>query len=180
MAHLRDQEAKLVFSLQRSYRDVIQYREELQTRHSLQEAALKQLKARLQKWTAGGVESMDLILRAQRNWVDAVRDEQAVVCNYRVALADFERQKGTILRSRQILIADGQLPAHVKPQASSQIRSWFQPTSHASQLGLPPPEFTSDAPSSNVDPFVSIPFDPMELPSAIPPLEEQASASRVP
>ena len=111
MAQFRDQEAKLIFSLQRSYRDVVQFREETQTRRSHQEAALKQLKARLQKWNAGGIESIDLILRAQRNWVDAVRDEQAAVCNYRVALADLERQKGTILSSRHVLVADDRLPA---------------------------------------------------------------------
>lgn len=126
LANLQDQEAKLVFSLVRSYRDLVQFREEIQTRHSQQEAALRQLKARLEKWNAGGVESVDLILRAQRNWVDSVRDEQVAVCSYRIALADFERQKGTILRSRQITIADGPLPAGVKPAASSQIRDWFR------------------------------------------------------
>ncbi len=62
---LHDQEEKLVLSLVRSYRDLVQFREEVQTRHSQQEAALKQLKARLQKWSAGGVESVDLILRCK-------------------------------------------------------------------------------------------------------------------
>jgi outer membrane protein TolC len=166
MAHLHDQEAKLVFSLQRSYRDVVQVRAEMQTRRSQQEAALKQLKARLQKWNAGGAESIDLILRSQRNWVDAVRDEQAAVCNYRIALADFEKQKGTILRSRQIVIADGHLPACVKPQASSQIRSWFHDSRPPAAFGLQPP--------ADLEAFVPVPFDPMRLPGQLPPLETRA------
>ncbi|MBI2803682.1 MAG: TolC family protein [Planctomycetes bacterium] len=174
MAHLQDQEAKLVFSLQRSFRDLVQFREEMQTRRSQQEAALKQLKARLQKWHAGGVESVDLILRAQRNWVDAVRDEQAAVCGYRIALADFERQKGTILRSRQIVIADGRLPACVQPQASSQIRSWFRGTRPPIRFGLQPPTKTApDGPTADLEPFVALPFDPLHLPGPLPPLDSR-------
>jgi hypothetical protein len=138
LAFLHDQEAKLIFSLQRSYRDLVQFREEIQTRRSQQEAAARQLKVRLQKWTSGGAESIDLILRAQRNWVDALRDEQVAICNYKIALSDYERQKGTILRSRQIMIADGRLPACVKPGASSQIRDWFRNAPARSAALLPP------------------------------------------
>jgi outer membrane protein TolC len=175
LTNLHDQEAKLLFSLVRSYRDVVQFREEVQTRRSQQEAALKQLKARLQKWNAGGVESIDLILRAQRNWVDAVRDEQVAVCSYRIALADFERQKGTILRSRQIMIADGRLPACVQPQASSQIRSWFRSARGPVQFGLlPPTDSTPGTPSADLETFVPASFDPMQLPGPLPPLDAKA------
>ena len=169
MAHLQDQEAKLVFSLQRSYRDVVQFREEVQTRRSQQEAALKQLRARLQKWNAGGVESIDLILRTQRNWVDAVRDEQAAVCNYRIALVDFERQKGTILRSRQITIADGRLPVCAQPHASSQIRSWFRSAHAPAPYGLQPPTNSTPGPTADLELFAPIPFNPMQLPGPLPP-----------
>ncbi len=172
LTNLHDQEAKLGFSLVRSYRDLVQFREEVQTRHSQQAAALKQLKARLQKWNAGGVESVDLILRSQRNWVDAVRDEQVAVCSYRIALADFERQKGTILRSRQIMIADGNLPACVKPHASLQIRDWFRGPHSPAHFGLQPP--TESAPvvsSADQEPFVPARFDPLRLPGPLPPLE---------
>jgi outer membrane protein TolC len=169
MAHLRDQEDKLLFSLQRSYRDVVQFREEVQTRHSQQEAALKQLKARLQKWNAGGVESIDLILRAQRNWVDSVRDEQAAVCNFRIALADLEKQKGTILHSRQIIISDGRLPAFAQPGASSQIRSWFGIPPPPVQVGLlPPTDINAEKPATDVEPFVPVRFDPTQLPGPLP------------
>jgi outer membrane protein TolC len=172
LANLHDQEDKLVFSLLRTYRDLVQFREEVQTRRSQQEAAQKQLKARLQKWNAGGVESVDLILRAQRNWVDAVRDEQVAVCGYRIALADFERQKGTILQSREIMIADGRLPACVKPQASSQIRDWFRSAPDRGQFALQPPtESSAETQSANLEPIVPVPFDPMRLPGPLPALD---------
>src|SRR5262249_11037992 len=99
LAFLKDQEQKLLFSLQRSYRDVVQFRDEYQARRSQEQAAATQLKARHAKFKAGGDPkqpevSLDLLLRAQRNWADALRDEYIALCNYRVALADYERQKG--------------------------------------------------------------------------------------
>ena len=157
LALLHDQEDKLIFSLQRSYRDLVQFREEIQTRRSQQEAAARQLKARLQKWNAGGAESIDLILRSQRNWVDSLRDEQAVICNYKIALADYERQKGTILTSRNIMIADGRLPTCVKPRASLQIRDWLHKTGDPNAVLL--------APVSSLDEeaFTMPRFDPAQL-----------------
>jgi outer membrane protein TolC len=163
MAFLHDQEAKLIFSLQRSYRDLVQFREEIQTRKSQQEAAARQLKVRLQKWTSGGAESIDLILRAQRNWVDAVRDEQVAVCNYKIALSDYERQKGTILRSRQIMIADGRLPACVRPGASSQIRDWFRHAPARSAALLPPANSIPALPVLEEISFAPPSFDPVQL-----------------
>jgi outer membrane protein TolC len=163
MAFLHDQEAKLIFSLQRSYRDLVQFREEIQTRKSQQEAAARQLKVRLQKWTSGGAESIDLILRAQRNWVDAVRDEQVAVCNYKIALSDYERQKGTILRSRQIMIADGRLPACVRPGASSQIRDWFRHAPALSAALLPPVNSIPALPVLEEISFAPPGFDPVQL-----------------
>jgi len=128
-AFLRDQEKKLAFSLERSYRDLVQYRAEIQTRRSQKEAAATQFQARFEKFKAGGDPkrpdaSLDLLLRAQRNWTDAVRDEAMATCNYRVALADFERQKGTILKYCNVMIADGPVsfPAHAR--ASHFIREW--------------------------------------------------------
>jgi outer membrane protein TolC len=162
MALLHDQEDKLVFSMQRSYRDVVQFYHEIQTRRSQQEAAGRQLKARLQKWNAGGPgETVDLILRAQRNWVDAVRDEQAAVCNYRVALADYERQKGTILRAHNVVIAEGRLPACIKPHASAQIRDWLHKTPNPAVLMAP----ESTGPSTHIDEgaFTLPRFDPAQL-----------------
>jgi outer membrane protein TolC len=162
LALLRDQEEKLVFSLQRSYRDLVQFREEIQTRRSQRAAAERQLQARLQKWNAGGAESIDLILRAQRNWVDALRDEQAAICNYRVALADYERQKGTILRAHAIVITDGHLPSCVKPNASLQIHDWLRKTPPLAVL-LAPVAAGDSPPAPENDIFAMPPFDPSRL-----------------
>lgn len=128
-AFLRDQEAKLLFSLQRSYRDLVQLREEIRTRRSQRQAAETQLRARFEKFRAGGdpkrpEASVDLLLRAQRNWADSVRDEYVAVCNYNVALADYELQKGTILAYHHVGFAEGPLPPGAAPQASRRLRDW--------------------------------------------------------
>jgi hypothetical protein len=124
-----DQREKLIFSLQRSYRDVIQQREQYRIRQSQRLAAAKQLQARQEKFKAGGdpkqpSSTIDLLLRSQRNWVDAVREELAVLCEYRTAIADFERQKGTILHFANVSIAEGPVPPEVMPNASGRIRDW--------------------------------------------------------
>lgn len=132
LAFLRDQEDKLVFSLQRSYRDLIQYREEFVTRQSQEKAAATQLKVRYDKYMAGGDPKLpsgaaiDLLLRAQRNWADALRDEYQALSNYKTALADFERQKGTILRYHNVVVSDGPLPVYAVPSASRHLRRWAQ------------------------------------------------------
>ena len=55
------QEGKLLLSLQRSYRDLIQFREEVVTRHSQREAAATQVRARFAKFKAGDRDtSIDL------------------------------------------------------------------------------------------------------------------------
>src|SRR5262249_36420863 len=89
-AFLRDQEAKVILSLQRSYRSVVQFREELRTRHSTRVAATTQLQALYERFKAGERNS-DILVRTQQIWADALRDEQTALCNYNVALADFER-----------------------------------------------------------------------------------------
>jgi outer membrane protein TolC len=126
---LRDDEVKIVLSLQRSYRDVIQFREELATRRGQREAAGVQLKARFLKFKAGG-GTIDLLLRAQRTWVDSLRDEQLAVCRYNVALADLERQKGTIMLSHNVKVVEGGLPVGADPQASEHVRH-AQPVAEA-------------------------------------------------
>jgi outer membrane protein TolC len=138
-AFLRDQEQKLSFSLLRSYRDLVQYREEIKARRSQKEAAATQLQARFEKFKAGGDPkradvSLDLLLRAQRNWSDTVRDEAMAICNYRVALADFERQKGTILNYHNVTVAEGPVPLQAHPHASRFIRERAQSADKKNEL----------------------------------------------
>jgi outer membrane protein TolC len=113
-AFLRDQEKKLMLSLQRSYRDLIQFREQLQIRRSQREAAAVQLRTRFERFKSGKrlPGDVDLLVRTQRNWVDALREEYQVLCKYNVALADFERQKGTILNYRNVQILESGFPSY--------------------------------------------------------------------
>jgi outer membrane protein TolC len=120
-AFLRDEEVKAVLSLQRSYRDVVQFREEVGARRSQREAAALQVKARYEKFK-NGEKNIDLLLRAQRGWADSLRDEQVAVCRYNVALADLERQKGTIMQYHNVALVEGPLPAGAAPHASERLR----------------------------------------------------------
>jgi outer membrane protein TolC len=122
-AFLRDQESKLLFSLQRSYRDVIQFREEMVTRRSLREAAAVQLRARYARFKAKGEVTSDLLVRTQRDWADALRDEYVAICKYNVALADLERQKGTICEYCNVQLVDGEVPSFAKTNASQHLRT---------------------------------------------------------
>jgi outer membrane protein TolC len=124
-AFLRDQEAKIVFSLQRSYRDVVQFQEEVRIARSQEQAAAAQLQARYDKFKVGR-ETIDLLLRSQQKWVDALRDENVAICSYNVALADFERQKGTILEYDNVTLAEGPLPPCAQTRASEHIREWHR------------------------------------------------------
>jgi outer membrane protein TolC len=120
-AFLRDLEAKLILSLQRSYRSVVQYAEEYRIRRSRREAAATQLKARTERYRAGR-ETIDFLLTAQRNWTDALRDEYFALCNYNIALADYERQKGTIPQYENVTLMEGPIPAYAQARASKHIR----------------------------------------------------------
>jgi outer membrane protein TolC len=120
-ALLRDQQGRVVLALQRAHRDVVQFREEIRIRRSRREAAATQLKRRTERFEQGR-ETIDFLLQAQRNWSDALRDEYVAVCNYNVALADYERQKGTILEYRNVAIEEGPLPDGAQPKASEHIR----------------------------------------------------------
>jgi outer membrane protein TolC len=120
-AFLRDQEAKVILSLQRGYREVVQYAEEFRIRRSRREAAATQLKARTEKYRSGR-ETIDFLLTAQRNWTDALRDEYAALCKYNIGLADYVRQKGTILEHHNVTLMEGPLPAYAQTRASEHIR----------------------------------------------------------
>lgn len=125
-ALLRDQQSRVILALQRSHRDVVQFREEIRVRRSRREAAAVQLKRRTEKFEQGR-ETIDFLLQAQRNWSDALRDEYVAVCNYNVALADYERQKGTIMGYRNVALAEGPLPDCAQPRASEFIRRTLAP-----------------------------------------------------
>jgi hypothetical protein len=117
-------------ALQRSHRDVVQFREEVRIRRARRAAAAVQLRRRYQKFEQGR-ETIDFLLQAQRNWAEALREEYVAVSNYNVALADHERQKGTILDYRNVKVLEGPLPACARPRASECIRQSTCPATEA-------------------------------------------------
>jgi len=147
---LRDQEGKVVLSLQRSHRAVVQRGEEIRIQRSQREAAAVQLRVPEEKFRAGK-ETIDFLLQAQRNWADAVRDEYLTVCRYNVALADYERQKGTILGYDNVSLLEGPVPTYALGRASAHIRERdraidLSGLTHTASQGRLPPRADSSGP----------------------------------
>jgi outer membrane protein TolC len=176
---LRDQEEKLLLSLQRSYRDLIQFREEILTRRSQREALAVQVKARYEKFK-GGKESIDLLVRTQRNWADALRDEYFAIARYNIALADFERQKGTILAYHNVTIAEGEAPAWATPHPSKCFAAVTQAQVAQARSAPAPPgpvEQAAFAPALQARPTALLEYLAPEQPQAPPASQYWAQTS---
>jgi len=124
---LRDQEAKVKFDLQRSYRDLIQINREIEFRRAQREQAAIQVRGRFETFVAGRPNvTLDvlasLLLEAQRNFADSLTEEHRAIFEYNVSLADFERQKGTILEEDNVQIVEGMVPSCAQARASEHLR----------------------------------------------------------
>jgi hypothetical protein len=120
---LEDQQSQAAFALQRSYRQLVQLHREFRIQAARRAATAIQYRALYDEYLAGfGGGNTNVLLEAQRNWANALHDEQETVARYNIALADFERQKGTILAYDNIHIAEGALPSGAKEQAAEHIR----------------------------------------------------------
>ncbi len=139
LAFLYDQEEKVTLDLQRAFRELIQGHEEIEIQKARREAAAARLQAQYQAFLVGrgrqdGVPVIDLLLRAQRDWADALLDEHRAIYQYNVAIIDFERQKGTILDYDNVAIVEGELPSCAKARASEHVRE----QARAVPVKLPP------------------------------------------
>jgi outer membrane protein TolC len=117
---LHDLEKQATFALQRSYRHVLETYERVRIQQSLLKAAKEQFDIQFAE-LGKKIAVPNFLLIAQTNYVAAQRDFRAVVFEYNVALADFERQKGTLMQHDNVTIADGPLPACVQGRASDHI-----------------------------------------------------------
>lgn len=124
---LRDQEQKVKLDLQRSYREVVELGKEIEFRRAQREQAATEVRGRFENFVNGkpGVTLdvlADLLVRAQRNFADALTEEHRAIYEYNTAMADFQRQKGTILEHDQVTIAEGPVPECAVTRASEHIR----------------------------------------------------------
>jgi outer membrane protein TolC len=121
VAFLQTQEQNLVSDLARSYRDIVQFYELIGILRAQRLAQAEQLRLRYQEFQAGR-GTIDILLEAQRNWAEALREEQFAIADYNIALVDWERQKGTVMEHDNVTIAEGPLPACAAGRASEHIR----------------------------------------------------------
>ncbi len=126
-AHLHDQESKVSLDLLRSYREIVERWQTLALAKAEREAAANALEGRRTDFRTGPRPGYTMnilvtnLLAAQRDWANAVTEEQRAIAAYKIALADFEQQKGTILEYANVSLCTGPVPACAVPQASQYL-----------------------------------------------------------
>jgi outer membrane protein TolC len=118
---LHDQENLVVSGLGQSYRRVLQGQEEIRIQQARLAAATANLEARNTEFLKGA-GTFPFLLESQRNWAFAVAAEKAAVVSYNIALAQFQRDKGTILIYDNVTVVEGPLPRCAQLRASAHIR----------------------------------------------------------
>lgn len=167
LASLRNQEEQALFELQRTYRQLTESIEQVKIQRARRTAAARQVAALQEQFRVGDKNfQLIVLLAAQRSLADALRDEQVAICEYNIALAQFERQKGTILVHDNVEIAEGPVPICVQQRASENIRQ----RQAALVLRARPLETQTDAPLLNAPVDNPIPL-PQLFNGPRPPLE---------
>jgi outer membrane protein TolC len=180
VAFLQDGEMRVAFGLSRAYRDIFETYETIRIQRARRLEAANQLKLEYKRYLSGSTE-INVMLEAQRNWADALRDEHFAICDYNVALVDFERQKGTILDRDNISILEGPMPACAEARASAHIRDRARailvkepvnPGIHACTLDAPDGTLLTVPDPAAVESGAQIP-NLFEQRKALPPMPEE-------
>ena len=122
IARLNDQEQQAVLSLQRSYRELLQAQDRIPLLRARRQALAQQYQGQFELFKSGEAGQLNVLLEAQRNWVESLREEQDGLVRYANALADFERQKGTLLEHDNVTIIEGELPNFARQRAEQYIQ----------------------------------------------------------
>lgn len=161
---LQDQQYKTERALLSPYRNIIEQYELIGAQRSLREAAGIELEARTKQLLAG-IGTLDFLLEAQQVWANALQAEYEAIVQYNIALAQFEFNKGTILRYDNVTIGEGPLPNPAQVRAVEHERE----RTHAIILRqranpiLKPSDLPKDLQAA---PVGSIPDDHSPLPKA--------------
>ncbi|MBV9125085.1 MAG: TolC family protein [Planctomycetes bacterium] len=106
---LREEEKKATSFLAMQYRNLSSAYELIRAERAQREAATVSLESRLKEYLAGKI-ILDVLLKSQEDWADALRGEYDAITQYNTALARFEFAKGTIAQHDNVLISEGSLP----------------------------------------------------------------------
>jgi outer membrane protein TolC len=119
-AELHDLESQVTFNLQRSYRQLVTQYEKIKVAAAVLKTSQEQFN--LQNKLVWQKEStVNLLTDAQKVVAGAAVAFQAAIFDYNIAIADFERAKGTLMQYDNVTIAEGALPSCVQAQASKHI-----------------------------------------------------------
>jgi outer membrane protein TolC len=183
MAFLRDNEEKVAFTLGRAYRDIFETYENIRIQRERRLETATQLELEYREF-ASGRGQIDILLEAQRNWADAIRDEHFAICDYNIALVDFERQKGTILERSNVSIMEGPIPPCAEARASAHIRERAcsilvkEPLPAVNTLCLPEGAKLVVPDVQSIQPGATVPAL-LEQEKALPPMPERLPSSTV-
>jgi outer membrane protein TolC len=133
-ALLRDQESQAVFALQRSYRRLVQAQERMRIQSALARAADEELQS-VQRQFQAREAPVNFLVDARRNSLIIALEQRSSVLEYNIALADFERQKGTLMKYDNVTIAEGPLPECAQAGASKHIRECHKAVVHQTSAG---------------------------------------------
>lgn len=106
---LRDMELRTQSFLGFSYRQLAEQYEQIRAQRAQREAAGIALESRLKEYLAGKI-ILDILLRAQQDFADALRAEFAAIAAYNTGLARFEFAKGTLAQHDNVVVMEGPLP----------------------------------------------------------------------
>lgn len=106
---LRDMELRTQSFLGFAWRQLPEQYEQIRAQRAQREAAGIALESRLKEYLAGKI-ILDILLRAQQDWADALRAEFAAIAAYNTALARFEFARGTLPQHDNVVVAEGPLP----------------------------------------------------------------------
>jgi len=103
--HLTELEHETLNELDTGYRNLFHTFDKIETQRQRRRAAAVQLRTRRDRYETG-LDTLDVLVRAQSVYADALRDEAQAVVQYNQALVAWEFAKGTILINDNVSLAE--------------------------------------------------------------------------
>jgi outer membrane protein TolC len=114
---LRNEENKAESFLTKAYRDITDNYEQIKERRAQREDFGRVLESLLKTELAGANVEVEPLIQAQRDYVNALRQEAQSIAAYNSSLAVFQFAKGTLLQHNSIMISEAGLPECAKVRA---------------------------------------------------------------
>jgi len=118
---LQAQRDKAVLTMTAIYQELERTYEQIKILKARRESLGKQISALVER-IAAGKEPQLILLNAQINFADSIRQEHAAIATYNATIAAWQYHKGTLMNFNNIVIADGPLPQLAMTRAAEYER----------------------------------------------------------